>query len=344
MSSKYNAINRIGKRTVVLNNKPRLSAAASVVGQKEAQGKLGDYFDSVVSVERFGEKSWEQAESKMQKQAVAMALSRAGKTKENIDMIFGGDLLNQCTGTSFGLLDYEIPYFGLYGACSTMSESLCLAAMAVDGGYAKNAIAVTSSHFCSSERQFRFPLEYGGQRTPTAQWTVTGSGAVILSDNDRNGDIAVTHITPGKIIDMGISDANNMGAAMAPAAIDSITAHLKDRRVDAGYYDLIVTGDLGTVGHGIVSEQLSHNGFDFGDRYIDCGVEIYDISKQDVHAGGSGCGCCASVFTGYIYKLLKSEKINRVLITATGALMSTTSSFQGKSIPGIAHCVAIERV
>jgi stage V sporulation protein AD len=215
MSSKNN--NRIGERTICLSNQPKIISAASVVGTKEAEGNLGNYFDSVINVERFGEKSWEQAESKMQKQAVGMVLGRSDKMNTDINMIFGGDLLNQCTGTSFGLLDYEIPFFGLYGACSTMAESLCLSAMAVDGGYAQNAIAVTSSHFCSSERQFRFPLEYGGQRTPTAQWTVTGAGAVIVSSDD--GDIAITHITPGKIIDLGISDANNMGAAMAPVSV-----------------------------------------------------------------------------------------------------------------------------
>jgi len=335
-------MNRIGKQTVVLKNLPKIIQTASVVGQKEQDGKLTGNFDYVIDDGRFGEKSWEKAESKMQKKAVDILLKKAGKQKEEIDFIAGGDLLNQCIGTSFGLAEFNIPFFGLYGACSTMAESLCIAAMTVDGGYSNNTVAVTSSHFCSSERQFRFPLEYGGQRTPTSQWTVTGSGAALVSNEEC--DIAITHITPGRIVDMGIKDANNMGAAMAPAAIDTISAHFKDRGIDENYYDLVVTGDLGKLGHAIAKEQLLKDGLDFKSRYIDCGMEIYDLESQDVHAGGSGCGCCASVFAGYIYNLLQKGNINRVLITATGALMSTTSSFQGESIPGIAHAVAIERV
>jgi len=335
-------MNRIGKQTVVLKNLPKIIQTASVVGQKEQDGKLTGNFDYVIDDGRFGEKSWEKAESKMQKKAVDILLKKAGKQKEEIDFIAGGDLLNQCIGTSFGLAEFNIPFFGLYGACSTMAESLCIAAMTVDGGYSNNTVAVTSSHFCSSERQFRFPLEYGGQRTPTSQWTVTGSGAALVSNEEC--DIAITHITPGRIVDMGIKDANNMGAAMAPAAIDTISAHFKDRGIDENYYDLVVTGDLGKLGHAIAKEQLLKDGLDFKSRYIDCGMEIYDLESQDVHAGGSGCGCCASVFAGYIYNLLQKGNINRVLITATGALMSTTSSFQGESIPGIVHAVAIERV
>ena len=335
-------MNRIGKQTVVLKNLPKIIQTASVVGQKEQDGKLTGNFDYVIDDGRFGEKSWEKAESKMQKKAVDILLKKAGKQKEEIDFIAGGDLLNQCIGTSFGLAEFNIPFFGLYGACSTMAESLCIAAMTVDGGYSNNTVAVTSSHFCSSERQFRFPLEYGGQRTPTSQWTVTGSGAALVSNEEC--DIAITHITPGRIVDMGIKDANNMGAAMAPAAIDTISAHFKDRGIDENYYDLVVTGDLGKLGHAIAKEQLLKDGLDFKSRYIDCGMEIYDLESQDVNAGGSGCGCCASVFAGYIYNLLQKGNINRVLITATGALMSTTSSFQGESIPGIAHAVAIERV
>ena len=221
---------RVGENTIVLTNKPKILCTASLVGEMEAEGNLGKYFDSVVTAERFGTKSWEKAESKMQKQVVAQLLGKSGKKAEDIDLIYGGDLLNQCIGTSFGLMDFNIPFFGLYGACSTMCEALCLSSMAVDGGYATNVIAVTSSHFASSERQFRFPLEYGGQRPPTAQHTVTGSGGAIISNED--GDIAITHITPGKITDMGIKDANNMGAAMAPAAIDTITKHFKDRKID----------------------------------------------------------------------------------------------------------------
>lgn len=335
-------MNRTGKQTVVLNNLPRIAETAAVVGQKEDEGNFKGYFDYVISDGRFGEKSWEKAESKMQKKAVEILLRKSTKEKEDIDFIAGGDLLNQCIGTSYGLANFNIPLFGLYGACSTMAESLCIAAMTVDGCYSANTIAVTSSHFCSSERQFRYPLEYGGQRTPTSQWTVTGSGAALISNN--GSDIAITHITPGKIVDLGIKDANNMGAAMSPAAIDTISTHFKDRKINTDYYDLVVTGDLGKLGHGIAKEQLCKMGLDFKDKYIDCGMEIYDLENQDVHAGGSGCGCCASVFSGYIYSLLKQGKLNRILLVATGALMSTTSAFQGESIPGIAHAVAIERV
>ena len=335
-------MNRIGNQTVVLNNLPRITETASVVGQKENEGKFKGCYDYVIGDGRFGEKSWEKAESKMQKKAVEILLNKSGVDKGEIDFIAGGDLLNQCIGTSFGLADFNIPFLGLYGACSTMAESLCIAAMTVDGGYSLNTIAVTSSHFCSSERQFRYPLEYGGQRPPTSQWTVTGSGAAFVSK--EGSDIAITHITPGKIVDLGIKDANNMGAAMAPAAVDTISAHFKDRKISADYYDLVVSGDLGKLGHTIVKEQLCQTGLDFKGRYIDCGMEIFDLESQDVHAGGSGCGCCASVFASYIYSLLKTQKLNRVLLVATGALMSTTSTFQGESIPGIAHAVAIERV
>ena len=335
-------MNRIGKQTVVLNNLPKIAETASVAGQKENDGQFSGCFDYVIADGRFGEKSWEKAESKMQKKAVEILLKKSGRTNNEIDFIVGGDLLNQCIGTNFGIAEFNIPFLGLYGACSTMAESLCIASMTVDGGYSKNTIAVTSSHFCSSERQFRFPLEYGGQRPPTSQWTVTGSGAALVSVD--GSDIAITHITPGKIVDMGIKDANNMGAAMAPSAVDTITTHFKDREIDQNYYDIVATGDLGKFGHLIAKEQLLKNGIDLGGKYIDCGMEIYNFDNQDVHAGGSGCGCCASVFAGYLYKLLKSGKINRLLLVATGALMSTTSTFQGESIPGIAHAVAIERV
>jgi stage V sporulation protein AD len=214
--------------------------------------------------------------------------------------------------------------------------------MAVDGGYGTNVIAVTSSHFCSSERQFRFPLEYGSQRPPSAQWTVTGAGAALVSST--KGDFAITCITPGKIVDKGIKDANNMGAAMAPAALDTIVNHFNDRGVDENYYDLVLTGDLGVVGHKIVSEQLTKGGLPLKEKYKDCGMEIFDIEKQDVHSGGSGCGCCASVFCGPVFKKMRDKKYNKVLLCATGALMSTTSSFQGENIPAVAHCVAIERI
>ncbi len=328
--------------TIELKNKPRILCSASIVGEKEAEGPLGQYFDSVMTNGRFGEKSWEKAESKMQKQIVSQLLGKSEKLPDDIDLILGGDLLNQCIGTSFGIREFEIPFLGLYGACSTFCESMMIAAMTVDGGFAKNVIALTSSHYASSERQYRFPLEYGKQRTPTAQWTVTGSGGVIISS--ENGKFAIDYITPGKIVDMGIKDANNMGAAMAPAAVDTVFRHFKDRKLDENYFDLVVTGDLGALGKKIAKEYFSDMGLDFGNKYIDCGEMIFDIEKQDVHAGGSGCGCIASVFSSYIYKMMESGKVNRVLLAATGALLSPTSTNQGESIPGISHAVSIERI
>lgn len=328
-------------QTIALKKVPRIVGTYSLVGEKEAKGRLKDSFDSVMLEQRFGKKTWEQAESSMQKQAVGSLISRTNNTAKDIDMIFGGDLLNQCIGTCFGLMDYNIPFLGIYGACSTFCEGLLLSSVMVDGGYAKKVIAVSSSHFCSSERQFRYPLEYGGQRPPTAQWTVTASGSALVSD--KGSEIGITHITPGKIVDAGISDANNMGAAMAPAAVDTILAHFKDRKLEPDYFDMVVTGDLGKVGSKIAFEQLKEQGIDLKDRYFDCGVMMF-TDDQDTHAGGSGCGCCASVFSGHIFNLLKKGEIKRVLLTATGALMSTTSSFQGESIPSIAHSIAIERV
>lgn len=328
-------------RTVIYEKKPRIVSAHSVVGKKEAQGDLKEYFDSVITSERIEKKSWEKTESEMQSLAVSSLISKSGLKYDDIELIVGGDLLNQCTGTSFGLMKYNIPFFGIYGACSTFCEGLCISSMIVSGGFKNRVITVSSSHFCSSERQFRFPLEYGGQRPPTSQWTVTGAGAALVSDG--GSDIAITAITPGKVVDMGIKDANNMGAAMAPAAVDTIKTHFKDRNLKSDYFDMVITGDLGKIGYEIAKEQLAKDKIDLKDRYHDCGVMIYN-SSQDVHSGGSGCGCCASVFSGYVMKLFKQKKINKILLTATGALMSPTSSFQGESIPSVAHAVAIERI
>lgn len=321
-------------------NKPCILETASSVGKKEGEGNLAPYYDNIFTDSRLSEKSWEKAESKLLKTNLTTLLNKAGEKAENIDLVFCGDLLNQCISSNFGLVDFHIPFFGLYGACSTFVEGMILAAMAVHGGYAKKAVAITSSHFCSSERQYRFPLEYGGQRTPTAQWTVTGSGAALIG---TGGKIEITHATVGKIVDYGITDANNMGAAMAPAAIESIKQHFEDRNLSPDYFDYVVTGDLGHIGMQVAYDQLKKYGIDLKDRYIDCGDKIFDKEAQDVHAGGSGCGCCASVFSSWLYHLLKEKKCKRILLAATGALMSPTSSFQGESIPGIAHCVAIER-
>lgn len=328
-------------QTITFKNSPCILETACCVSKKEGDGPLKPYYDKIFTDAHLGEDSWEKAESAFQKTAIETLFKKSGTSPSDIDFIFGGDLLNQCIGSNYGLLNFNIPFFGLYGACSTFVEGSILAAMATDGGYADKAIAVTSSHFCSSERQFRFPLEYGGQRTPTAQWTVTGSGAALIG---KGGNIKITHATVGRIVDYGISDVNNMGSAMAPAAIDTILKHFKDRNISADYFDMVVTGDLGFVGRQIVQEQLTKQGIDISKtKYIDCGEQIFDREKQDVHAGGSGCGCCASVFCGWLYTLLKSNKAKRILVAATGALMSPTTCFQGEAIPGISHCISIER-
>ncbi len=332
---------KIGKQTVKFSNPPVIISAYSSAGSKEGDGPLKDDFDDIYPDEFLGEDSWEKAESKLVTNTVDKAVKRSGLKHEEIEYIFAGDLLNQCTGSSFGVKNFQIPFFGLYGACSTMGESLCLAAMTIDGGYAKNVMAATSSHFCSSEKQFRFPLEYGGVRTPTSQWTVTGSGAAVISKTGNGPKI--THITTGKIIDLGVTDANNMGAAMAPSAADTIYAHLTETARCPEYYDHIVTGDLGDVGSKLLLELLVKKDVDISRVHTDCGSIIFDKS-QNVQSGGSGCGCAASVFCGHFYKKLKSGEINRILFVPTGALMSPTSSFQGLSIPGIAHGLAIENI
>ena len=299
---------------------------------------MREYFDEILDDGMYGEESWEKAESKLIKNAVAKAVEKAGLTNGDINYICAGDLMNQCTGANFGLRETEIPFLGLYGACSTMAESLSLASMLVDGGFADYAVAATSSHFCSAEKQFRFPLEYGGQRPPTAQWTVTGSGAVVLAKNGVGP--RVTHVTTGKIVDMGIKDVNNMGCAMAPAAADTIIAHFTDTGFALNTYDLIITGDLGRVGKDITLELLLKNNIDITSVFEDCGCIIFS-DEQDVHAGASGCGCAAVTFAGKLYKELTEGRLKRILLVATGALMSPTTALQGESIPGIAHAVAI---
>lgn len=331
---------RIGPQTVQFVAPPVILASASVVGKKEGEGPLRDCFDSVSQDTYFGTKSWEQAESAMLRQCFDLVCQKAGLLPEQLDYVLSGDLLNQCVGSAYAMRDIGVPYLGLYGACSTMAESLSLAAMLIDGGYAEHAAALTSSHFCSAERQYRFPLEYGGVRTPTAQWTVTGSGALILGA--AGSGPRVTMVTTGKIADAGITDANNMGAAMAPAAYETLRAHFADTGRTPEYYDLIVTGDLGKIGHTVVTRLFQDDGIELEGLYTDCGLLIYDLEGQDVHAGGSGCGCSAAVLTGHLLKLLAGGQIRRLLFAATGALMSPTASMQGESIPGICHAVAIE--
>lgn len=332
---------RIGKRTIIFENKPRIISYGSVVGKKEHEGPLSNEFDSYTTDSFFGEKSFEKAESKLQKTAVQTALDKAGLTPDDIDNIFAGDLLNQCIGSSFGLRSFGIPFIGLYGACSTMVLSAGLAAVFIDSGAAKKTVSVTSSHFCSAERQYRFPLNYGSQRTPTAQWTVTGSGALILGKD--GGDIYISSVTFGEIEDLNIKDANNMGAAMAPAAAGTLLNFFKDTETKPDDYDIIFTGDLGYVGTNLLYELLEREGIDIRCRHSDCGTLIFDREKQDVHAGGSGCGCSASVLCSYIMHRLEKGDFGNILFMSTGALMSPTSSFQGESIPGIAHLLNIKK-
>lgn len=334
MSTKH-----VGSQSISFPHPPSITASACVVGKKEGEGPLRDSFDFVSEDSYFGEKTWEKAESTMQKQALSKALEKAGMTHDAVEFIFAGDLLNQCIGTSFGLRDMDIPFFGLFGACSTMAESLSLAAVMIDGGFADCAAAVTSSHFCTAERQFRFPLEYGGQRTPTAQWTVTGSGALILTSEGPGP--YVKHVTCGKITDLGIKDANNMGAAMAPAAYSTLSAHFNDLAFKPSDYDLIVTGDLGLLGAEILVDFFKRDGVELAPHYNDCGLMMFSRDEQDVHAGGSGCGCSASVLSGHLLNGMRAGRWNNILFAATGALLSTTSAQQGESIPSICCAVSI---
>ena len=331
---------KIGKQTVKLSSPVTISSTYSVVGVKEGEGPLAKYFDIILEDEYWGEKTWEKAESKIVKECVAGCLGKEKVSNEDIDYMFSGDLLNQCVSSSFGIREREIPYFGIFGACSTFVEGMSLGAMLIDGQMADNVLCSTSSHFCSAEKQFRFPLELGNQRPPSAQWTVTGSGTALLKSSGQGPFI--THVTTGKIVDMGIKDANNMGAAMAPAAVDTLYQHFKDTGRGPSYYDLILTGDLGHIGKDIVKELMETRGYNLNNNYNDCGCLIFDKEKQDTHSGGSGCGCCATTFCGYIFNQLQAKNLKRILLCATGALMSPTTAQQNESILGIAHAVSIE--
>lgn len=333
------ASKRLGKQTVMLQNPPSIISTASIVGPKEGKGPLRLFFDNIIDDEMWGEKSWEKAESKLIRETFSKVLQKADKTSQEINYVISGDLLNQCIAANFGLRESDVPFLGVYGACSTMAESMSIGAMLVDGGFADDVVCITSSHFCSAEKQFRFPLELGTQRPPAAQWTVTGSGGALISS--KGAGPYITHITTGKIVDMGIKDANNMGAAMAPAAVDTIVTHFKDTGFAPESYDLIVTGDLGAIGKEICIELVREQGFNIANIYNDCGVMIYDREKQDTHAGGSGCGCAATVFAGFIYKQLMDGSLKNVLFIATGALLSPVSTQQGESIPSVAHAVSI---
>lgn len=331
---------RIGSQTVKFEKPPVIASTASIVGPKEGQGPLKDYFDNVVEDILHGQDSWEKAESKFVFDGLSLAVEKAELKIEDIKYILTGDLLNQSTGSTFGVRELKRPFFGLFGACSTMGESMSLGAMIIDGGFADHVLVGASSHFCAAEKQFRFPLELGTQRPPSSTWTVTGDGAAVLSKFGEGP--VITHVTTGKIIDMGITDTTNMGAAMAPAAVDLMATHFKDMGTTPEDYDLILTGDLGYIGKELVIQLMKKEGFTLGENYTDCGIEIFDQQTQDTHSGGSGCACSAVTFCGYYYKKIKSGELKKVLFIPTGALMSTTSSQQGETIPGIAHGVVIE--
>ena len=337
-----NNTKRVGSQTIELKSKPRIIATYSVVGPREGQGPLKEYFDKILQDDCNGCESFEKAESSLMITAIEGVIKKGNVKEEDVDYLFSGDLLNQLTSTNFVAREFKIPFFGVYGACSTMAESLSLSSMIMDGDFAKYAIASTSSHFSSAERQFRFPLEYGCQRKEYSQWTVTGSGAMLLG---KSGDYPyVTHVTTGIVKDYGIKDADNMGAAMAPAAVDTIYKHFVDTGRKPEDYDVIATGDLGAVGKKLTEELLKEYGYDISKVYIDCGEKIFDNEKQGTFAGGSGCGCSAVVACGFLYRMLKEKKLKRVLLVSTGALLSSTSALQGESIPGIAHAVAIEYI
>lgn len=331
---------RVGSSTVLLQKNISIISTASIVGPMEGQGPFRKYFDEVLDDDKCGQSSYEKAESMMLRKAIDTAVNKSALNEVDIDIMLGGDLLNQIISASFAAREYVIPFLGLYGACSTMAESLLIGSLVLEAGAFDNAICTTSSHFSSAERQYRAPLELGNQRTPAAQHTVTGAGATVIS-TARQSRQCITGMTVGRVCDYGINDVNNMGAAMAPAAIDTLIQHFKDTGRAPDYYDMIVTGDLGKLGKEIVNEQMREAGYNIEDRYMDCGDEIFSL-EQEMHCGGSGCGCAAVILNGYIAEQMRRGTFNKVLFMATGALLSPLSSQQGESIPGIAHAVAIE--
>ncbi len=330
---------RMGKQTIIFNSDIAITGCSSIAGKKESEGPLGKLFDMTLDDDSFGENFWEKSESKLQKECVRLLIEKRKVCESDVNMIFAGDLLNQCVGAHYGLRDMRVPFFGLYGACSTFCEGMILSAMSIEAKASERSVFVTSSHFCSSEKQFRLPLNYGGQRSPTAQWTVTASGSCML---EEGVGINIVSATPGRIVDMGISDASNMGTAMAPAAVDTLTALFSDTDTTPDDYDLILTGDLGVVGSDILKDLMLKNGYDISKQHNDAGCMIFDIKGQDVHAGGSGCGCMASVFCADIMKRLTGGKLSKIIVMATGALMNTQAINQGESIPSVAHAVVIE--
>lgn len=339
-----------GKASICFERPPVLLAAASVAGKKEGEGPLGLYLDQIEEDPQFGQKSWEEAESELQRRTALLCLKKAGLAETKIRYLFAGDLLGQLVATSFGTEELGIPFFGLYGACSTIGEAMMLGAMTVNAGYADRVLAMASSHFASAERQFRFPLAYGNQRPLSTTWTVTGCGSVILEQEGGTsaqlgeGRYAkITGVTTGKIVDMQFKDSMNMGAAMAVAAVDTILQNFRDFSVAPPFYDKIITGDLGAVGQNILFDFMDQAGFDVRGRHMDCGMVIYDSAAQDTHSGGSGCGCAAVTLCSYILPRLKNGEWKRVLFVPTGALLSPISFNEGQSVPGIAHALMLER-
>jgi len=333
---------RIGKQTIKFPSKPAIIASACIAGKKESEGPLGHTLDYSSEDTTFGEKTWEKSESRMQKDTLQFLCNKSNLSFDKIELVCAGDLLDQCIGSSFGLRESSLPFLGLYGACSTMAESLIITAMAVDGQFVNNSVAMTSSHFCAAERQYRMPLEYGAQRLPTAQWTVTGAGGCVVASSAAENLPRITKAAIGKIVDCGVTDAGHMGAAMAPSAYETIIVFWKDTNTKPSDYDLILTGDLGSVGRDILLDLFKADGYELGDRLQDCGMLIYDANKQDVHAGGSGCGCSAVVLCGHILERMRSGLYKNVLFCGTGALLSPVSIMQGESIPGICHVVCLE--
>ena len=331
--------------TLLFDAPPTVAAWAAAGGKKESEGPLASAFDFVTQDAGFGEQgceNWEQAESILQRKAAELCLRKADIPRTKVDIAFAGDLQAQCTASNYTMRELGVPFAGVYGACSTMAETLGLAAAFAASGMAERAMALTSSHFCAAERQFRTPLEYGAKRTPTAQWTATAAGCTILG-SDGPGPY-VTHVTCGRIVDKGITDANNMGAAMAPAAYDTLSAFFRDTGYKPADFDLILTGDLGELGHAIVRDFFQRDGVDMGPQFQDCGLLLYDRKHQDMHAGASGCGCSASVLNGYLLRKMREGKWKTILFAPTGALLSPTSSGQGESIPSICHAVRLSAV
>ena len=332
-----------GRQTFRFTQPVRVLSSACFGGAMEQQGPLGRYLDGYDETGKFDGENWEESESHLQRQTIEKAVEKAGLTIKDVENLFCGDLLRQMTASSFGVKSLRIPVFGVYGACSTMGESLLLASVLLEAELAEHVVAATSSHYATAEKEFRFPLSYGNQRPPCATWTVTGSGAVVLKrDKEQKPGVYVTAATPGKIMDYGITDKANMGACMAPAAVDTISTHLKDLDRKPEYYDKIVTGDLGNVGSDILLDLLKAEGYDITKQHMDCGMTIYDQKFQDVHSGGSGCGCAAVTLAGYLLQNMREGKWKKILFVPTGALLSTVSSNEGDTVPGIAHAVALE--